>query len=102
MNLLNTIGIEWLGGPLIRARTSQGDVAGRPASWNLSGIDLIREITVDHEFGPSSRSDAGFVGIDSGNRGDNPIGLGEIKPWVHAEAHYRGGGMGFALTGDDT
>jgi len=63
---------------------------------------LIREITVDHEFGPSGRGDAAFVGIDSGDRGDNPIGFREIKPWVHAQAHDRGRGMGFTFTGDDT
>ena len=67
----------------------------------LSRIDLIREITVDHEFGPSGRGDAAFVGIDSGDRGDNPIGFRQIKPWVHAQPHDRGRGMGFTFAGDD-
>src|SRR5947207_3907870 len=47
VNLLNSIGIEWLRGPLIRARTSQGDVTRGPVSRNLARINLMGQITVD-------------------------------------------------------
>src|ERR1700676_3631318 len=102
INLLNAIGIEWLVRLFIRPRTSQRDVTGRPIFGNLSRIDLIREITVDYEFGPGGRGDTGFIWIYSGDSGYNPIGFRKIKPRIHAQAHDRGCGMRFTLTGHDS
>jgi hypothetical protein len=40
VNLLNTVGIEWLRGRLIRARTCEGHVTRRPANRNSARINL--------------------------------------------------------------
>src|SRR5215472_12052471 len=75
VNLLNVIGKEGLRRWFIRGVSSKGNVSRRPRGRNLARIDLIGQIAVNDKFGPRDAGNRSFVGINSGNASDDPVGV---------------------------
>ena len=98
---MEELAVEGIDGLLVGGLFVQGEEAGLPVGGELAGVDFVAEVAVDDPVDPDGGAEGGMLGGGSGDAGDDPVGVGEVKAGIEAEGHDGGGGVGCALSGDD-
>ncbi|QJU56365.1 hypothetical protein HL653_08910 [Sphingomonas sp. AP4-R1] len=94
--ILGVAGLALIGRGAITREGARG-----PALWGLARIDPVAVIGIHQIADPGGRADRGGVRIGARDRGDHPIGMGEIEAGIGAQRHDRGGGAVRADAGHD-